>query len=165
MEIIIFYWYLVANQITEFRFLKSFYESRITWRMDTDYLRCTPSHFNEARHDCVIVNTGDRVMFAQLVFIFTISIRGTTYPIALIRPFRRETGTAAMKRKDCDLRFLRIRIQPPTSTEFIWARSIIRGTLVFPAFDKESDTIVFDLVDPDMYVRIQEILDGSQPVW
>jgi hypothetical protein len=155
----------VAIQITEYRFLKSFYESKISWKTNVDYLRCSPKHFNCPRFDCILINAGDEVMFGQLIFIFTVSIEDTVYPITLIQPFRREYGVAAVKRKDHDLRFVRLRKQPPTSTEFIWTRSIIRGTSIFPAFDIDSDSLVFDLVDPDMCVRVQEMLDGTQSVW
>ena len=42
--------------------------------------------------------------------------------------------------------------------EFIWARSIIRGAVIVPAYDNENHSIVFDIVDADMVLRVIDIL-------
>lgn len=64
-------------------------------------------------------------------------------------------GNDETQRKDNDLGFLRIRKQ---HVQFIWIRSIIRGVPIFPAFDVEHDSIIFDLIDPDTAFRVQELL-------
>ena len=38
-----------------------------------------------------------------------------------------------------------------------FARSIIRGAVVFPAYDESTDFIVFDIVDTDMFLCLQTL--------
>ena len=134
------------------------YESRVTWKAIVDYLRCSPCFYNAPRYDYVLVNTVQGVIFAQLVFVFTVNFLETVYPIALIQGFAKANSSAAITKKDNDLRFLRLRKLKDTRTELIFVRSIIRGAILLPAGDKEGDYIVFDLVDSDMCMRIQELL-------
>lgn len=137
--------------------MKSFYESKETWKTEVDYLRCSPNFYNHPRYDCVLVQSEDGPFFARFVRIFAIYVDEAVYPIAQVHLLKRQKGnTAEIKKKDKDLRFLRLR--QLAQTRFIWARSIIRGVLIFPAFDIEQDSIVFDIIDPDMAMRINEIL-------
>jgi len=135
--------------------LKAFYESRITWKKEVDYLRCSPEFFGHLRYDCVLAHVDGKVIIAQLVYLFAIFVDSKPLPIALVHPFDRHMPPAHTK-KDKELQFLRLRQQHTAC--FIWARSIIRGVPIFPAFDDERDSIVFDLIDPDMFFRISEIL-------
>lgn len=148
----------VTMKITEFRYIKATYESRINWRSTVDYLRCSPEFINSPRHDHVLVNTAQGVMFAQLVFVFTMKISETIYPIALIHPFTREKSKGANLQKDKDHGFLRLRKLKDTKTEFIFARSIIRGVLLVPARDVVNNYLVFHVSDGDITVRVREIL-------
>jgi hypothetical protein len=93
-------------------------------------------------------------MFAQLRVLFNLSLKGTSYLIAFVQPFKHVTGRTA--HKDKELGFYRLRKQQP---QFIWTRSIIRGVPIFPAFDIADDFIVFDVIDPDMMLHVQEILN------
>ena len=97
----------------------------------------------------------DKIMFAQLVCLFAVFINDKPLPIALVQPFDRWTSPPHAK-KDRELSFLRLRRQDIPC--FIWARSIVRGVPIFPAFDNEKDSIVFDLADADMLLRISDIL-------
>lgn len=133
------------------------YESRITWRAVTDYLRCSPCFFNASRYDYVLINTAQGVLFAQLIFVFSVQFLETIYPMALIQGL---TPSATQRQKDKDLRFLRLK--KLKKTEFIFARSIIRGAVLLPAGDTNGDYIVFDLLDCDMCMRIQEILSSVE---
>ena len=135
------------------------YESRVTWKAITDYLRCSPNFFNAPQDDYVLVNTVQGVLFAQLVFVFSIQISETIYPLALIQGFGPAKPSPAQLRKDTDLRFLRLK--KLKKTELIFARSIIRGAVLLPAGDTDGDFIVFDLIESDMFMRIQEILTPS----
>jgi hypothetical protein len=103
------------------------------------------------------VNTAQGVIFAQLVFVFTVNFLETVYPIALIQGFARAKSSAAIIKKDIDLHFLHLRKLKDIHTEFVFARSIIHGAILLPAGDREGDYIVFDLVDTDMCMRIQEL--------
>ena len=145
-------------KITEYRYIKTTYESKINWRSTVDYLRCSPKFNGSPRRDHVLVNTTQGVMFGQLVFVFTMKIYDTIYPIALIRPFAKEKGKGANLQKDKDHGFLRLRKLPGTKTEFIFARSIIRGALLVPARDADENYLVFHVADGDIMVRVREIL-------
>ncbi|KAJ3509195.1 hypothetical protein NLJ89_g5347 [Agrocybe chaxingu] len=142
--------------LTEYRFLKVTYEDSVTGKAAIDYLRCTPNHFNCPRYDFVLIRTDAGPMFAQLVFLFTILVQQQPCPVALIRPFKREFGSARIKRKDNDLELLRLRQVGVAEVRFIMAESIIRGAPIFPAFDIDKDSLVFDVVDPDMYLRVHK---------
>lgn len=144
--------------MTEFRFIKATYESRINWRSTVDYLRCSPKFHGSPRHDHVLVNTAQGVIFAQLVFVFTMKISNGIYPIALIHPFAREKSKGANLQKDKDHGFLRLRKLKETKTEFIFSRSIIRGALLVPAKDVVDNYLVFHVADEDIAVRVREIL-------
>ncbi|KAF8148377.1 hypothetical protein BJ912DRAFT_1125700, partial [Pholiota molesta] len=148
------------TKIREFRFLKATYESWVSSRAVTDYLRCSPNFNHQPRYDHVIVNTPQGPIFAQLVFTFTLKIAKQQYPIALIQPFERVKSTGAQLKKDSDLRFLRLRKVKDTKTEFIFVRSIIRGLVIVPAFDKAEEYVVFDVLDSDMMLRVKEMLRG-----
>lgn len=136
------------------------YESCITWKAVTDYLRCSPCFFNAPRYDYVLINTAQGVLFAQLVFVFSIQFLETMYPMALVQCFTPAKPSGAQQKKDKDLRFLRLK--KLKRTELIFARSIIRGAVLLPAGDTNGDYIVFDLIDTDMCMRIQEMLSASE---
>jgi len=142
-------------QVVEYRFLKVNYESKITCQLEVDYLRCSPKHYGRPRHDTVIIKTSSGYTFAQLILLFTVVIDHTTYAVALVQIFSREMGNDQTQKKDHDLGFLRLHKQ---RAQFIWTRSIIRGVPIFPAFDVKEDSVVFDLIDPDITFRVQELL-------
>lgn len=150
-------------KITEFRFIKAQYESKVTWKVVTDYLRCSPKFYNRPRYDFVIINTADGYIFAQLALVFTIKINDKDYPIALVRAFERPISSSVprqIRKKDKDLHFLRLQQLKESQMEFVWAQSIVRGAVMVPANDLENHSIVFDVLDADMYLRVRDILDS-----
>ena len=142
-------------QVTEYWFSKVFYESRVTWKTEAAYLQCSPMFHSHPRYDCVLAHVDDKVVLAQLVYLFAVFVDSKPLLIMLVHLFDRQT-TPHYARKDKELGFLRLRRQDTTC--FIWARSIIHGVPIFPAFDDKKDLIVFDMVDADMFLRISEIL-------
>ena len=94
-------------------------------------------------------------MFAQLIFVFVTKIDDIDYPWAFIQPYDSPIGPLTNKEKD--LKLLRVRAQPRASAEFVDARSIIRGILLIPTFEKDGDYFVFDVLDDDLFMRVQEI--------
>jgi hypothetical protein len=143
----------------EFRFIKAQYESKVTWKTDTDYLRCSPNYYNHPRYDCVLLNTNNGPVFARLVLVFTIALDRKNYPIALIQAYERpQSVSATLRKKDKDLGFLRLQQRKETQMEFVWAQSIIRGAVIVPAFDDMNHSIVFDILDADMAFRVMDIL-------
>jgi hypothetical protein len=99
------------------------YESRITWQIETDQLRCNPCFQKKPRYDCVIISTTEGVMFAKLIFVFVTKIESTEYPWAFIHPYDSPVGSLTSKEKDLEL--FRVRAQPRGAAEFVDACSII----------------------------------------
>ena len=131
------------------------YENLVTWKESTDYLRCTPRFFNHPRYDSVIVETLNGPIFAHLICIFNYCVGDIDYPTALIQPCDAPIGR--LRRKDVDLCLTRVRCKPRDRAEFISVRSIIRGAVLVPAFDKDDDFLVMDVLDADMFVRVRKM--------
>lgn len=135
----------------------------MVWQCHKDYLHCNLLFYNHPHYDCVMVNTADGAIFAQLVFIFIIFIHDTPYPIALVQAFDQQIGLDAFTRKkDSDLGLWRVQQCKKTNIEFIFARSIICGALIFPACDIEQDSVVCDVVDSDMMLRVEQLKEKEQ---
>lgn len=132
-----------------------FYESKATWDVCVDFLRCNPKFFGHPRYDCVLIRTVDKFIFARLVLIFAIKIGGSYHPIALVRPFDAYLGPR--RRKDKELGLYRVGMK--TSSEFVPLRSIVRGALLVPDFDEQcaGEFIVVDVIDSDMFLRVREM--------
>ncbi|KAI0055128.1 hypothetical protein BV25DRAFT_1816053 [Artomyces pyxidatus] len=142
---------------TEYRFLKVNYESMVDWRQACDYLRCSPNFHNRPRYDCAILDTVAGPIFGRLLFLFIIEIGETTYPIALVHPLDAPFGPP--QPQDLELGLFRLRARPREASEFFFCRSIIRGALVVPDNSRtDRDLLINDLIDGDMYLRIQDML-------
>lgn len=76
-----------------------------------------------------------------------------TIPMALIQPF---TEIKALRKKDKDLRLYRLQEKERSKAIFIPARSIIRAAYVIPEAPQEKTSLVVDVVDTDMFLRIIE---------
>ena len=127
----------------------------MTCEESTDYLRCNPSFHGNPRYDAVIVQTVKGLIFGILICVVNYAVEGRDYPTALILPC--DTPTGRLLRKDIDLGFTRVRRKARESSEFISVHSIIRGAVLVPAFDKEGDFLVMDILDADMFVRIKKM--------
>lgn len=150
---------LILRQIIECRFLKSYYDSMVDWKLKIDYLRCNPSFHGRPRFDCVIVYRGDGYYFARLLYLFTYNFQGTTFPIALIQPY---ADVRPLRKKDRELRLHRLRPKTCGDSIFISARSIRRGAFLVPALDPghPNDLIVVDVINTDMFLRIRSMYQG-----
>jgi hypothetical protein len=106
----------------------------------------------------VILKTTTNFIFAQLLFIFTCTVAGRSFPICLTRPLDASTGQS-QRAKDRDLRLHRLRAKP--STEFFFAQSIVRGVPVIQDFDRVGDYFVMDVIDHsgDLFIRCNEIFE------
>ncbi|KAJ7783949.1 hypothetical protein DFH07DRAFT_764319 [Mycena maculata] len=144
-----------TDTITPFQFLKVHYESMSTWTSTADYLRCNPKFHGHPRYDCVLIETPQQPIFAQIISLFSCVVEGKSHPFALVQPLDAPTGP--LKRKDKLLRFHRVRTKPRKSSEFISVHSIIRGAVLVPDFDKEGEFIVFDVLDTDAFLRYKSL--------
>lgn len=143
----------------EYQYLKSFYESKVTWKQEVNHLRCSPSFNKQPRYDHVIIQT-DSAIFAQLKFIFTAVVGQEHIPFILVQAFD-IYHDRHYKKKDKELGFIRLRQRSEREAEFFFARSIIRGAVIFPAYDEETDYVVFDIADTDMFLRTKEIVEAT----
>ena len=138
------------------------YESRITWRLETDYLRCSPSFFGRPRYDGVfyLLDGTDggpdaKYGFGILIFVFTLEIQGEgKVPFAMIEDMLPPTQR---RRMDEELGLCRVRSKGRTRTSIILAESIIRGALLYRVPDRPSDYYVVDTVDADMFIRMKPV--------
>ncbi|KAI9428775.1 hypothetical protein H4582DRAFT_2091022 [Lactarius indigo] len=143
------------DKITEYRSMKVCYESKVDWEQYLDYLYCSPNFHGRKRYDFVILMTTEGFIFAELKFIFTVSVAEDKYPICLVCPLDASTGPPRAKEKDLRLRRLRAR----RSMEFFFAQSIVRGAPLIQDFNKHGDYLVMDVVDHtgDLFIRCNEI--------
>ncbi|KAG1836405.1 hypothetical protein DFJ58DRAFT_719098 [Suillus subalutaceus] len=79
------------DQVHEHHYLKVHYESAATWKMATDYLRCSPSFHGHKRCDCALIRTQDKDghdknIFVKLLFVFKLTVGNHTLDLALVLP-------------------------------------------------------------------------------
>ncbi|KAI0373353.1 hypothetical protein BV20DRAFT_1013853, partial [Pilatotrama ljubarskyi] len=145
-------------QIVETRYLRVDYASVVTWKLETDQLRCNPTwRDNHGRWDHIIYRIDDMTIgFAQLIFVFIFTFNGIRYPTALISPLT-IVRNARRSTRDHDLGLCRVRrARQQTPPEFIPVTSIIRGALILDDFDSTTgDAFVIDTVDGDMFLRLR----------
>ena len=123
--------------------------------MQTDHLRCSPEFHSHPRYDCVVLQTYDGPIFAQLKFTFTVvADDGEIIPTVLVQAFDKHSNLM-FRQKDKDLELIRLRQRSVQQAEFFFARSIIRGAVIFPAYDDKKDSILFDILDTDMFLRFR----------
>jgi hypothetical protein len=131
------------------------YESTITWCLETDLLRANPSFFHQPRYDFIVVRVHDDVhLFAQLQYIFGITIEDQIYFMALILPLdepipRHEHQSS----DDTDLRLIRLRARTRKRAVFINVESIVRGALLIRDHNSNFDNEFFlvTAIDQDMW--------------
>lgn len=128
----------------------------MTWKGEVDHLRCTAEFNKQPRYDCVIIQTDDGPIFAQLKFAFTVLINENLVPIILVQAFDRRQDPVYRK-KDEELGLIRLQQRSPQKSELFFGRSIIRGAVIFSAYDNDKDFMVFDIVDTDMFLRCKDL--------
>jgi hypothetical protein len=94
--------------------------------------------------------------FARLLLIFAISVANKSYSICLVQPLDAPIGSRRVKERELGLHHVRAR---PNITEFIFARTIIRGAPMIQDFNKLGDFYVMDVADHtgDLFLRCNEI--------
>ena len=108
-----------------------------------------------------MVDTTGGILFARLLYTFTFSLTKDSEKLAmaLILPYDASI-TLAQRRRDSDLGLYRVSAKANPCPEIIFARSIIRGTLLVPDFSKPLSSLnfyVFDVLDSDMFLRKGEL--------
>ena len=104
-----------------------------------------------------MVDTTADEIFAQILCAFTCKIDDTEYPVLLIQAY--DEPILEFPSKDADLGFYRIRAKNRRHSEFILAEFEIRGVLTVEDYETGNDRFVVDVVDGDMFLRMQELLE------
>ncbi|KAI5982863.1 hypothetical protein EDD15DRAFT_2179828, partial [Pisolithus albus] len=156
-------WFITSptDKVSSFRYLKVNYESTVDWKVATDYLRCNPSFHGRERFDCALVWSVDRhqnekLIFVRLHFMFQYTVGTETLPLALVTSLDAPTGSRG-RVADEKLRLKRLRSRPPSSSEIIPLRSIVRGALLAPDFKHSGDYFLVNYIDTDMFLRSQTL--------
>jgi hypothetical protein len=150
--------------MTEYQYLRVTYTCSTDWALKVDHLRCNPSFLGHPRYDCVIINGDPDIFWAQLLALFTFMVRETQLLLAYVQPYKPIYQYANCTVTDSELELLRLRKKPPKDAMFISVYSILRGTVLIPSRGDTTndpgaaDHFVFDLLDPAMFLRCQEIL-------
>ena len=137
----------IMAQLTECGYFKVDYESAVSGRLNTDYLRCNPFFFKKGpQYDAIIyMDSGDKQAFGRLFFMFVCEVRKKRIPMALIHPLNR--GIGAISPKDVDLGLCRLKGPPRKETKFIPLRSVICGALLVREDGRSEEYIAIDTVD------------------
>ncbi|KAI0340313.1 hypothetical protein BDW22DRAFT_1334574 [Trametopsis cervina] len=146
------------DMITECRYIKPDYESTVSWRLTTDRLRCSPSFHNRKRYDNVLVMLDENTLvFCELVRVFTYTLNGSVYALALVHPFRKPVVTPQTKKVDRHLGICRLRKLERKKSLIVPVRSIIRGCVIAEDSWHKDDFTVVDALDSDLYIRLHSI--------
>lgn len=135
------------------------FESKITWRLCVDRLRCSPNFHGLPRYDCAVMQwRGDDGILTQsicqLIRTFTYEIGGRKYGLALVQPFDLSTETC---QEDRELGTCRAVIRPRQKSVVIPIRSIIRGAIVVHDARHTKEYLVSDTMDGDMFLRLMSL--------
>ncbi|KAK1215699.1 hypothetical protein PQX77_021704 [Marasmius sp. AFHP31] len=123
--------------IQEYRLIKSFYQSLVGWEVQCDFIRAHPDFFRNKRYDACEVQSED-------------------YEFALIQPYDAPTGSKQVVERDMGL--YRVRARPRKDSQFVPARTIIRGAVLVEKYGQNfgtEDYFVMDDIDEDMFLRMQ----------
>ena len=107
------------------------------------------------------MRTQNKPIFACLVFAFSFQVEGQQHLFAPIHAYDAPTGM--LRRKDKVLGLIRVRARPRKDAEFIPVQSIIQGAFTVPTFENVDEYHVVDIVDVDMFLRLQEMYPYLQP--
>ncbi len=130
------------------------YESKVTWREESDLLRCSPEFHKKPRYDCVIVEQASRLIFCQLVYVFTFKFGGAVSGLALVQPLDATPNLSGAKRRiDRELGLCRVKEKPRKDSIIVPLRAIKRGALLLSDASHEHERLVVDTLDEDMFFR------------
>ncbi|KAL1671770.1 hypothetical protein EV122DRAFT_295305 [Schizophyllum commune] len=150
------------DMVRPYKYLEVKYSSEVDWTITSDYLRCNADFHNKPRFDFVLLQTnsegdesiGAGIVVAQVLYIFSCAIDGVEHPLMITLPLDAPTGTPL--RKDKDLGFIRRRTRQrraQSKVEIFSPHSIIRGAVVTKDFSKDSDYLLVNSADHDLFLR------------
>jgi hypothetical protein len=136
-----------AEQIREFRCLKVSYISLVDSTELHDILRVSPKwRGGGKRQDYVVIDGGEKPLFAQVLGMFQIWFRGKDpHPIALVRYLK-------YKRRHPLSDY--IELEDKKDLAFVHLNSVVRACHILPPMRDDGRFTVADIVDHDMYFRL-----------
>ncbi|EKM55198.1 uncharacterized protein PHACADRAFT_195226 [Phanerochaete carnosa HHB-10118-sp] len=147
----------LLDKIIECHYLRVDYESKVTWKMVTNYLRCSSDFHKKPRYDGAIVDAGGgNYVIVKLQFAFVVEYGEKLYPLALVQAMQSPMCTQAQRNIDRKLALYCVKAK--RTTTFIPLRSIIRGALLYPDLAHIDEYLVVDTVETgDMFLRLKEM--------
>lgn len=126
----------------------------MSWRNIEQILHVSDSFHHNERRDAILVKgpEGHFAALLQFIFIYQPPESDEQYATALIQALDAPIGP--IRRKDRALEMIRLREVSRKRCEFIPVESIVRGILAVPAFDKEGDYMMLDVLDSDIRMRV-----------
>ncbi|KAI0087064.1 hypothetical protein BDY19DRAFT_995481 [Irpex rosettiformis] len=148
-----------SDLITECRYIKVNFESKVTWRMNTDRLRCSPLFYGSPRYDSAIMlwrgEDGETQSICRLIRAFTYEVDGRKYGLALVQPFDEQVQLRA---EDRELGICRVRARKRRDSVVVPIRAIIRGAVTVEDRSTNFDEyMVVDSLDEDMFLRLMPL--------
>jgi len=137
--------------------MKVQYADVVDWHWKADILRTNPMFHNRPRYDFALVQIdGNKCIFVQLLCIFTITLDSTLYRLALVLPL--DAPRSRVNRlRDEQLRLTCVRARSRSSAQVIPADKIVRGGLLTKDGLSETEYLVIDVIDEDMWRRLKQV--------
>uniref|UniRef100_A0A8H7XPR9 Uncharacterized protein n=1 Tax=Psilocybe cubensis TaxID=181762 RepID=A0A8H7XPR9_PSICU len=149
------------NMLAPFQLARIHYQSIINWSFERDMVRVSASFHHQPRNDYVLIKSDtNNYCFAQLLFMYSVYVDDTPHHLALVLPFDEpiDRRTVLARKRDKDLRFLRVRARRRTNSIVIDLQRIVRGGLLAADFGHDANEfIIIDTADPDMWWRLKLI--------
>lgn len=123
----------------------------IYWRLTTDLLCANPDFHHQPRYNYVIIQASNtQVIFAQILYIFGITLNNTEAHVALVLPFD-ETPDRQHHERDEALCFTHVQARHRSKATLIHVESIVWGAVLVKDFEAEHDDeyIIMDVLDAD----------------
>lgn len=131
----------------------------IDWKLTTDLLHANPDFHRRPRYNYVMIQASNtEVMFAQILYIFGVTVNNTEMHVALVLPFD-ETPDRQHHERDEALHFTRVQARHRSKATFIHVQSIVRGAILVKDFEAEhgDEYIVMDVLDADLWWRMKSV--------
>ncbi|KAH9477174.1 hypothetical protein JR316_0011092 [Psilocybe cubensis] len=120
------------NMLAPFQLARIHYQSIINWSFERDMVRVSASFHHQPRNDYVLIKSDtNNYCFAQLLFMYSVYVDDTPHHLALVLPFDEpiDRRTVLARKRDKDLRFLRVRARRRTNSIVIDLQRICVASL------------------------------------
>ena len=119
-----------------------------------DIVRTHESFHGQKREDSVIWNNAGQQAYAKLLLLFKLQVDETKYSLAFVQDYTAAPSNV-LTDDDKATGFQQYSLGAADATRFIFAKDFIRGAFMVNTDDMHGDHYFLnDLVDPDMYLRL-----------